>query len=202
VERVRAAESELGKGQRLTQAVARYYAKLLAMKDEYEVARLYTDGRFEAALKDQFENWESLSFHLAPPLIARPGPDGRAKKIELGSWTFTAFKWLAKFKGLRGTVLDIFGKTDERRMERQLIQDYEALVDDILASLTADNLNTAVELARLPEKIRGYGHVKHANVVAVKKQWQALLDRFHGKAVEPVAQPVATPVRVKGVAEL
>jgi indolepyruvate ferredoxin oxidoreductase len=79
---------------------------------------------------------------------------------------------------------------------------HEALVDDILASLTADNLNTAVELARLPEKIRGYGHVKHANVVAVKKQWQALLDRFHGKAVEPVAQPVAMPVRVKGVAEL
>ena len=175
---------------------------LFRSKDEYEVARLYTDGRFMAAMKDQFENWESLTFHLAPPLISKPGADGRAKKVEMGSWTFTAFKWLAKFKGLRGGALDIFGKTEERRMERQLIVDYEALVDEILASLTADNLNTAVELARLPEKIRGYGHVKHANVVAVKKQWQALLDRFHGRAAEVVAQPVAMPVRVKGVAEL
>ena len=202
VDRVRAAETPLGKGQRLTQAVARFYAKLLAIKDEYEVARLYTDGRFDQAMKDQFENWKSLSFHLAPPLIAKPGADGRAKKIELGSWTFTAFKWLAKFKGLRGGALDVFGKTEERRMERQLIVDYERLVDEMLASLHANNLNTAVELARLPEKIRGYGHVKHANVVAVKRQWQALLDRFHGRAAEVVAQPVAMPARVKGVAEL
>ncbi|MFT7775374.1 indolepyruvate ferredoxin oxidoreductase family protein [Roseateles sp.] len=202
VDRVRSVEAQLGKGQRLTQAVARYYAKLLAIKDEYEVARLYTDGRFMAAMKEQFENWESLSFHLAPPLIARPGADGRARKIELGSWTFTAFKWLAKFKGLRGGALDIFGRTEERRMERQLINDYEKLVDEILASLNSDNLNTAVELARLPEKIRGYGHVKHANVVAVKKQWQVLLDRFHGRVADVPAQPMAMPVRVKGVAEL
>lgn len=87
-------------------------------------------------------------------------------------------------------------------MERQLIVDYEKLVDEILASLTADKLNTAVELARLPEKIRGYGHVKHANVVAVKKQWQAMLDRFHSRAADAMAQPVAMPARVKGVAEL
>jgi indolepyruvate ferredoxin oxidoreductase len=87
-------------------------------------------------------------------------------------------------------------------MERQLIRDYEALIDELLAALTADNLATAVELARLPEKIRGYGHVKHANVVAVKRQWQALLDRFHGRAADVVVQPVAAPVRVKGVAEL
>jgi indolepyruvate ferredoxin oxidoreductase len=87
-------------------------------------------------------------------------------------------------------------------MERRLIADYEALLDEVLASLSADNLNTAVDLARLPEKIRGYGHVKHANVVAAKTQWQTLLERFHGRAVEGVAQPVAMPVRVKGVAEL
>lgn len=87
-------------------------------------------------------------------------------------------------------------------MERQLIVDYEKLVDELLASLSAQNLDTAVELARLPEKIRGYGHVKHANVVAVRKQWQALLERFHGRAVEIAEQPVAMPVRVKGVAEL
>jgi indolepyruvate ferredoxin oxidoreductase len=202
VERVRAAEAPLGKGQRLTQAVARYHAKLLAIKDEYEVARLYTDGRFEAAMKAQFENWSRLSFHLAPPLLAKPGTDGRARKIEMGSWTLTAFKGLAKLKGLRGTVLDIFGKTAERRMERQLIVDYEQLVDEILASLRADNLATAVELARLPEKIRGYGHVKQANVAAVRKQWQILLDRFHGRTAEAAPQPVAMPVRVRGVAEL
>jgi indolepyruvate ferredoxin oxidoreductase len=155
-----------------------------------------------AALKDQFEDWKRLSFHLAPPLLAKPGADGRAKKIELGSWTFAAFKWLAKFRRLRGTALDVFGRTEERRMERQLITDYERLIDDILGSLTADNLNTAVELARLPEKIRGYGHVKQANVAAVRKQWQALLDRFHGRAAEAIPQPMAMPVRVKGVAEL
>ena len=208
VQRVRAAESALGdtgKGLRLTKAVARYYAKLLAIKDEYEVARLYTDGKFEAALKAQFEDWDHLSFHMAPPLIAKPGADGRAKKVELGSWTFKALKTLAKFKGLRGGALDLFGKTEERRIERQLIRDYEALVDELLAGLSAEKLDLAVKLARLPEGIRGYGHVKLANVVTVRAQWKDLLDRFHGRAVEaPIAVvPLAkAPERVKGVAEL
>lgn len=208
VQRVRAAESALGdagKGLRLTKAVARYYAKLLAIKDEYEVARLYTDGKFEAALKAQFEDWDHLSFHMAPPLIAKPGADGRAKKVELGSWTFKALKTLAKFKGLRGGALDLFGKTEERRIERQLIRDYEALVDELLAGLSAEKLDLAIKLARLPEGIRGYGHVKLANVVTVRAQWKDLLDRFHGRVVEaPIAVvPLAkAPERVKGVAEL
>jgi len=208
VQRVRAAEAALGdagKGLRLTKAVARYYAKLLAIKDEYEVARLYTDGKFEAALKAQFEDWDHLSFHMAPPLIAKPGADGRAKKVELGSWTFKALKTLAKFKGLRGGALDLFGKTEERRIERQLIRDYEALVDELLAGLSAEKLDIAIKLARLPEGIRGYGHVKLANVVTVRAQWKDLLDRFHGRAVEaPIAVvPLAkAPERVKGVAEL
>jgi len=208
VQRVRAAESalgEAGKGLRLTKAVARYYAKLLAIKDEYEVARLYTDGKFEAALKAQFEDWDHLSFHMAPPLIAKPGADGRAKKVELGSWTFKALKTLAKFKGLRGGALDLFGRTEERRIERQLIRDYEALVDELLAGLSAEKLDMAIKLARLPEGIRGYGHVKLANVVTVRAQWKDLLDRFHGRAVEaPIAVvPLAkAPERVKGVAEL
>lgn len=205
VARVRKAESalgEAGKAERLSKAVARYYAKLLAIKDEYEVARLYTDGKFEAAMKAQFDNWERLSFHLAPPLISKPGADGRAKKIEMGSWTFKAFKVLAKFKGLRGGALDIFGKTEERRMERQLIQDYESMVDELLAGLTAEKLDIALQLARLPEQIRGYGHVKHANVVTARAKQKALLDRFHGRSAEPVAQVVAMPQRVKGVAEL
>ncbi|MCV2420035.1 indolepyruvate ferredoxin oxidoreductase family protein [Paucibacter sp. DJ2R-2] len=205
VQRVRSAEGQLGeagKTERLTKAVARYYAKLLAIKDEYEVARLYTDGQFERAMKEQFENWERLSFHLAPPLISKPGADGRAKKIEMGSWTFQAFKLLAKFKGLRGGALDVFGKTEERRMERQLIQDYEALVDELLAGLTADKLEVALQLARLPEQIRGYGHVKHANVVTARAKQKALLDRFHGRVQEAaVAMPVPA-ARVKGVAEL
>ncbi|MBB3291564.1 indolepyruvate ferredoxin oxidoreductase [Mitsuaria sp. BK045] len=208
VQRVRAAEAALGdagKGLRLTKAVARYYAKLLAIKDEYEVARLYTDGKFEAALKAQFEDWDHLSFHMAPPLIAKPGADGRAKKVELGSWTFKALKTLAKFKGLRGGALDLFGRTEERRIERQLIRDYEALVDELLAGLSAEKLDIAIKLARLPEGIRGYGHVKLANVVTVRAQWKDLLDRFHGRAVEaPIAVvPLAkAPERVKGVAEL
>ena len=208
VQRVRAAEAalgEAGKGLRLTKAVARYYAKLLAIKDEYEVARLYTDGKFEAALKAQFEDWDHLSFHMAPPLIAKPGADGRAKKVELGSWTFKALKTLAKFKGLRGGALDLFGKTEERRIERQLIRDYETLVDELLAGLSAEKLDLAIKLARLPEGIRGYGHVKLANVVTVRAQWKDLLDRFHGRAVEaPIAVvPLAkAPERVKGVAEL
>ncbi|MEJ5999233.1 indolepyruvate ferredoxin oxidoreductase family protein [Paucibacter soli] len=206
VERVRKAEAQLGepgKAERLTKAVARYYAKLLAIKDEYEVARLYTDGKFEKAMKEQFENWDSLSFHMAPPLLSKPGPDGRAKKLELGGWTFKAFQALAKLKGLRGGALDLFGKTEERRMERQLIADYEALVDELLKQLSADKLDLAVKLARLPETIRGYGHVKLANVATVRAQWKDLLDRFHGRAVEPVAQVVMTmPQRVKGVAEL
>ncbi|MCV2356850.1 indolepyruvate ferredoxin oxidoreductase family protein [Paucibacter sp. B2R-40] len=206
VSKVRQAEAalgEAGKTERLSKSVARYYAKLLAIKDEYEVARLYTDGTFEAAMKAQFENWASLSFHLAPPLISKPGADGRAKKIELGSWTFKAFKLLAKLKGLRGGALDIFGKTDERRMERRLIGDYESLVNELLTGLSADKLELAVQLARLPEQIRGYGHVKHANVVTVRAKQQALLDRFHGRAAAATEQVVALPQqRIKSVAEL
>jgi len=207
VERVRAAEAQLGeagKAERLTKAVARYYAKLLAIKDEWEVARLYTDGTFEAAMRAQFDGWERLSFHMAPPLLSKPGPDGRAKKVELGSWTFKALKALARLKSLRGTPLDVFGRTEERRMERQLIADYEALVADLIAHLSAEKLELAVKLARLPESIRGYGHVKLANVVTVRAQWRDLLDRFHGRAVEaPVQFAAGRPAeRIKGVAEL
>ena len=205
VEKVRAAEAtlgEAGKAERLSKAVARYYAKLLAIKDEWEVARLYTDGKFEASMRAQFDNWERLSFHMAPPLLSKPGPDGRAKKVELGSWTFKALKVMAKLKGLRGTPLDVFGKTEERRLERQLISDYEALIDDLLATLSAEKLELAVKLARLPESIRGYGHVKLANVVTVRAQQKELLDRFHGRVAEAPVQVVKATERVKSVAEL
>ncbi|MFH7042570.1 indolepyruvate ferredoxin oxidoreductase family protein [Paucibacter sp. JuS9] len=205
VTKMRAAEAQLGeagKAERLSKAVARYLAKLMAIKDEYEVARLYTDGQFEAAMKSQFENWASLSFHMAPPLLSRPGADGRARKIELGSWTFSAFKLLARMKGLRGGLLDVFGKTEERRMERQLLADYEVLVEELSQQLTAEKLELALQLARLPEKIRGYGHVKLANLVTARAQWKDLLDRLHGRAAEAPVAVVAMPQRVKGVAEL
>ncbi|MDC8785405.1 indolepyruvate ferredoxin oxidoreductase family protein [Roseateles koreensis] len=209
VERVRAAEASLGedgKAERLSKAVARYYAKLLAIKDEWEVARLYTDGRFEAQLRAQFENWQGLSFHMAPPLLAKPGADGRVKKIELGAWTFTLLKLLAKGKGLRGSLLDPFGHSAERRLERSLIRDYETLIDELLQHLsiksTPAQWDAALKLARLPESIRGYGHVKLAHVGTVKAQWRELLDRFHGRTTQAPMQPVAAPQRIKSVAEL
>jgi len=205
VERVRTAESRLGeagKSERLTKAVARYYAKLLAIKDEWEVARLYTDGTFEKSLRAQFDQWDSLSFHMAPPLLSKPGADGRAKKVELGSWTFKALKLMARFKGLRGSALDVFGMTEERRLERQLIADYEGLVAELLAGLSAEKLDLAIKLARLPESIRGYGHVKLANVVTVRAQWKDLLDRFHGRAVEAPVSIVKQVQRIKSVSEL
>ncbi|MBH9551399.1 indolepyruvate ferredoxin oxidoreductase family protein [Inhella gelatinilytica] len=190
VRRVREAESRLGdagKAERLTKAVARYYAKLLAIKDEYEVARLYTNGSFEAALKEQFESWDGLRFHMAPPVFSKPGADGRAKKITYGGWMWKALRGLARFKGLRGSALDLFGYTAERRMERQLVADYETLVQELILGLRPDTLDTAVQLARLPERIRGYGHVKHANVEAVRQQGRELLARYRAPAAAQAA---------------
>ena len=181
VERVRAAElalGDIGKPLRLARAVARYLAKLMAIKDEYEVARLYTDGTFEAALHAQFERWDGLSFHLAPPLWARPGADGRIKKIELGSWAWTAMKFLARAKPLRGTLLDVFGASAERRQERRILARYAAWVDklpDLLApSTNAAQLAALVRQASLPEDIRGFGHVKQAHLRAVAPRWPGI----------------------------
>jgi len=194
VNRVRVAEAPFG-STRLAEAVARNYAKLLAIKDEWEVARLYTDGRFEASLKDQFENWQSISFHMAPPLLAKPGKDGRVAKMEMGPWMMGALKVMAKLRFLRGGWLDVFSRTEERRMERSLIGEYEALIDELLTSLSSEKLDLAVRLATLPEKIRGYGHVKLANVATARAQQRELLDRFHDRAQEPAAVPVKFMVR-------
>ncbi|MBV8500984.1 MAG: indolepyruvate ferredoxin oxidoreductase family protein [Paucibacter sp.] len=184
VNRVREAEAQLG-STRLSEAVARYYAKLLAIKDEWEVARLYTDGRFLDAMKHQFQSWEHISFHMAPPLLAKPGKDGRVAKMEMGPWMMTVLRVMARLRPLRGTWLDPFARTQERRMERTLITEYEALIDSLLASLSADKLELAVRLASLPEKIRGYGHVKLANVASARAQATELLDRFHGRTAAP-----------------
>lgn len=180
VDRVLAAEQEIKPGSdALARAVAWSYAKLLSYKDEYEVARLYTDGRFAQDISDRFEGDFKLHFHLAPPIIAKRDPaTGHLKKQEFGPRMLWAFSLLAKLKGLRGTAFDIFGRSAERQAERQLIEDYEILIVDLLANLTAANHATAVAIAELPEQIRGYGHVKEAAMARVATQQAALLTKF------------------------
>jgi indolepyruvate ferredoxin oxidoreductase len=177
VERVRQAEAAQVRGSSaLAEAVARYYFKLLAYKDEYEVARLYADPAFMEKVRAQFDGDYKLHFHLAPPLFARRDPvTGELRKSEYGGWVFTAFKLLARLKGLRGTPFDLFGRTAERRMERQLIADYEAAVGEMLARLSAQNHGLAVQIASIPEDIRGYGHVKEASVAKARAKQAELL---------------------------
>lgn len=177
VEAVRAAEAALG-SDKLATAVARNLSRLMAYKDEYEVARLYTNGQFQKELAQQFEGDFSLSFHLAPPLLARKDGQGHLLKARYGGWVMQAFKLLARMKGLRGGLLDLFGHTEERRMERELIVQYRQLVLDLLPRLTAANLATAIELAQLPEQVRGYGHVKLKAVHAMRTRQQQLLAVF------------------------
>ncbi|MEB3701391.1 indolepyruvate ferredoxin oxidoreductase [Candidatus Bealeia paramacronuclearis] len=163
VRKIEAQDQKLGR-QELSLAVAKYYAKLLAYKDEYEVARLYTDGTYLKELYDQFEGNLKMKFHLAPPLLSYKDPKtGQLKKSTYGPWIFSVFKILAKLKGLRGTALDIFGYTHERKTERSLIGGYENLVYSLLPHLSLHNYDVAVELATLPEHIRGFGHVKECN---------------------------------------
>jgi indolepyruvate ferredoxin oxidoreductase len=151
----------------------------MAYKDEYEVARLYTDTNFVQQVKSSFDGDLKLEFHLAPPLFARKDKvTGLPRKMTLGPWILPAFRVLAKFKVLRGTVLDIFGYSAERRTERKLIADYEALLDEIMGKLNPDNHPVAVGLANIPEKIRGFGHVKARHLVAAKADEAALLEQF------------------------
>ncbi|MGV7208150.1 indolepyruvate ferredoxin oxidoreductase family protein [Oxalobacteraceae bacterium A2-2] len=187
VEQVRTAEARLGKGTRLTEAVARYYYKLMAYKDEYEVARLYSDGAFQQKVAAMFEGDIQLKFHLAPPLLARRDAQGHLVKREFGPWMMKAFGVLARFKGLRGTAFDIFGHTAERKMERALIAEYRATVSALLPKLSTDNLGQAVAIASIPEDIRGYGHVKERHLQAAKQKEAALVEAFH--AARPATAP-------------
>jgi indolepyruvate ferredoxin oxidoreductase len=175
VARVRKAESAQGLGVKLSTAVAKYYFKLMAYKDEYEVARLYTDGRFVEQLQSQFEGNFSVKFNLAPPMFSKKDAKGHLVKAEFGSWMWNAFKVLAKFKGLRGGKLDIFGYTEERKMERALIVEYRDMVEELIGKLSAENHAIAVELASLPEQIRGFGHVKENNVSVFRAEKARLL---------------------------
>jgi indolepyruvate ferredoxin oxidoreductase len=181
VEKVRAAEATRTPGETgLTEAVARYLFKLMAYKDEYEVARLYTDGSFLAQVADAFDG-EGLrfEFHLAPPLLARRDrATGLPRKMSFGPWLLPAFRLLARFRFLRGTAFDPFGRTQERRTERKLIDDYEAMLAKVVDALTADNHRVAVALASIPEKIRGFGHVKQRLLAAAKADEATLFEQF------------------------
>ncbi len=178
VEKVRAAEKPLS-STRLSEAVARYLFKLMAYKDEYEVARLHSDKKFVEKIASQFEGDYKIVHHLAPPLLAKKNEKGELVKQQMGSWIRPAFGVLAKLKGLRGTALDIFGYTAERKMERQLIQDYRASIEQILAKgLTAERLALASDIARIPEEIRGYGHVKERHVHAARAKWDGLMKQW------------------------
>ncbi len=164
----------------LTRAAAVNLYKLMAYKDEYEVARLYTDGRFAAELAGTFKGGKARVW-LAPPLIARKGPDGKPKKIAFGGWMLDyAFPLMAKMKGLRGGPFDIFGKTEERRMERSLMADYEVALDRLSAGLRPENAALAVKIAEIPQAIRGYGHVKDASVVTAKAAEAKLWEQWAG----------------------
>ncbi len=181
VEQVKAAEEKVVAGAplRLTEAVAKYLFKLMAYKDEYEVARLYTDGKFQKKVADMFEGDYQLNFHLAPPMFAKRDAKGNLLKKQYGPWMMKMFGVLASMKSLRGTKLDVFGYTEERRTERELPVAYRQTVMQLLPLLNADNLAKAVAIAAIPEDIRGYGHVKERHLAAAKNKEAGLLAEFH-----------------------
>ena len=182
VDRVREAERRLAapsgdapEQMPLTTAVARCFYRLMSYKDEYEVARLYTSGEFERAVREQFEGDIQMRFHLAPPLLSRRNERGELVKRAWGPWVFSAFRLLARLRGLRGTPFDPFGRTAERRMERRLIDDYEAMISALLPDLALERRDQALALASFPEQIRGFGHVKERHVErALQARDQAL----------------------------
>ena len=194
---MRKVESDRLQSTKLTEAVARYYFKLMAYKDEYEVARLQSDPAFRAKIAAQFEGVAGkdyeLNFYLAPPLLAKVDPNtGHPRKMRFGPWMMSAFTLLAKLKFLRGTAFDIFGRTAERRTERALIGEYEQLVDELLSRLAADNHGVAVQLASIPEEIRGYGHIKERNLKQARAKWADLLATYRG---QQKAQVIQMPAR-------
>ncbi len=185
VGRVQAIEAERVKGRTaLAEAVARYYFKLLGYKDEYEVARLYTEGEFGKRIAETFEGDYKLMFHLAPPILQKINPaTGEPVKRTFGPWMMTAFRLLAKMKGLRGTPFDVFGYGAERCIERELIAEYERNIDEALQRLTPANHASAVALAAIPEQIRGYGPVKARHIAQARARQTALLRELRGEVI-------------------
>ncbi len=189
VDKVRKGESERAPGKDdLARAVAKSLFKLMSYKDEYEVARLYTDGSFERALRQKFAGDFRLNFHLAPPLFAARDPEtGELRKKAYGPWMMRAFALLAKFKGLRGTRFDPFAMTAERRAERALIASYRATVEEVLKGLGAANRGLAVEIAEIPLAIRGFGHVKERNLAQAQSRGKSLIEAYKaGKKRAPI----------------
>ena len=178
VEKVRADERRvIGENQalQLTEAVARYLFKLMAYKDEYEVARLHSDSAFKARIANMFEGAYQIKYHLAPPLLAKRDDKGHLIKQPFGSWVGSVFPLLAKLRFLRGTLLDPFGHTEERKTERALIEQYRATISMLCASLSSNTLPLAVQIARIPEEIRGYGHVKERHLRNAREKEARLL---------------------------
>jgi len=194
VAQVRAAENKAMPGiTELSEAVARYYFKLLAIKDEYEVARLYAESDFVKRVAAQFEGDYKLTFHLAPPVFNKPDAvTGVPKKSVYGPWMLKAFGVLAKLRRFRGTGLDVFGRTAERKRERMLIDEYETMIAEIVAKLSSQNHATAVDLACVPEYIRGYGHVKEAHLKTAKAREAVLLAQFRS----PLPAPAPVPIKM------
>ena len=181
VEQVRTAEMPLVRSV-LTEAVARNLFKLMAYKDEYEVARLQSDPAFLDKLKAQFDGPFTLNYHLAPPWLARKNEKGQAVKRAFGPATLTGFRWLARLKALRGTPWDPFGRSPERQTERALVAQYRACIQELCQGLRLENHALAVEIARLPDQIRGFGHVKARNLAAVQTQWDHLMSLWRAQA--------------------
>jgi indolepyruvate ferredoxin oxidoreductase len=189
VEKIRGKESSLNiennntkNHLKLTETIAKNLFKLMAYKDEYEVARLHSNGDFEKKIASMFEGDYKLNYHLAPPLIAKKNDKGELQKQQFGPWMLTSFKLLSKLKGLRGTTFDIFGKTAERKMEQQLIVDYLESMNVVLDKLNSNTKETllpiALELANIPESIKGFGHVKEKNAAVARLKWDGLLEQL------------------------
>ncbi|HWD25843.1 MAG TPA: DUF6537 domain-containing protein, partial [Rhizomicrobium sp.] len=189
VKQVRDAALDRGFGDELPRVVAVNYAKLLAYKDEYEVARLYTDGSFEKQLRDQFDGDFKISFNLAPPILGG-GKDalGRPKKRAFGAWMLPVFRMLAGMRGLRGTAFDLFGHSADRKLERELIVAYEKDVAAVLGALSPVTLETAVELLSLPDRVRGYGPVKEKAAADAQAR--------HAQLVADLASPPPAPRQI------
>jgi len=179
VDKVLRREKDVANSSKLAEAVARYYAKLLAYKDEYEVARLYADGDFRRKIEGMFEGDYRMVFHLAPPLLARKDPvTGEPRKMRFGPWTMGLFRILSKLRFMRGTAFDVFGYSEERRTERALIREYEETVERLLAWLTPQNHALAVQIASIPEEIRGFGPIKARNLAPARKKSEELLAQY------------------------
>ena len=183
IDTVKQAEAACGQSDKLARTVAKSLFKLMTYKDEYEVARLYTDGTFIEKLKQQFDGTLGLTFHLAPPLFSKKNTQGNLVKSAYGSWVWQALRVLAKLKRLRGTKLDPFGWTAERRMERQLIVEYRKLIQTLLDGLNADNVSQATEIAALALHIRGFGHVKDAAITHYRRKISEALQHYGTKNI-------------------